>query len=147
MPSNTERLEGGGPWQFSNPELAPGESWQLEFRNMEYAKTRGYFKEWLPFDVARFVNETSVTADVTLNGIYETKATTNSITTWDKQGVTRIRVTNPSTASSNIPAGQFTVETQKEPYGADKAAREQKHNTWLQRAANDIIPGGIPGGD
>jgi hypothetical protein len=145
MVSNTEKLEGGGPWQFENPELAPGESWELVFRNMTYAKTKGYFKKWIPFDFARFVNESGVSLSVTINGIYDTTATANTITAWDKQGITRIRVTNLASSTATVKAGNFTVETQKEPYGADKAAREQKGSSWLESAANDIIPGGLPG--
>lgn len=142
MPRDT--TNGGGPWVFRNETaLASGDHFLLDFRNMKYKGQKGWFKKWLPLDIAQINNrDTGNALSVTYNGIYPAEVLPNSSETYDNQGITRVRVEN--IGSSSIDADTVTVEVKKEPYGADKAARERKENPWLENAVNEVIPGGTP---
>lgn len=141
-----ETLRGGGPWQFKAPSLSPGDTWDLDFRNMTHNGTKGYFKKWMPFDLAQVTNASSEYVEVTYNGQYSDTVVPNAVETFDNQGVTFVSVHAPSSNSGTISADDVRVSVKREPYNADDAAREDRGRPWFQRAADDLIPGGLPGG-
>lgn len=134
---------GGGPWTFENEAaLAPGDHFLLDFRNMEYKGTKGFFKAWTPLDVAQIINnDGSNHLNVTYNGQYNGTVVPNAVETYDRQGITRIRIENGG--GTTIAAGEVKVEVKKEPYGADEAARERQNNHPAVNVLNDVIPGGV----
>lgn len=138
-----DTTNGGGPWQFTiDSALSPNDPYLLDFRNMEFNKTKGYFKKWLPLDVAQITNQSPDHAlRVTYNGIYESTVVPNAVETYGDQGITSIEVVN--IGSADIAADNVTIEVKKEPYDADKAARERKNAPPLVNVANDLIPGGV----
>lgn len=139
-----ERGTGAGPWLFDNDSALPaGGSMYLDFPNMEYQGTKRFFVKHMPFDEAQITNaDTGNPLRVTYNGLYEDIVVPNAVESFGNQGVTTIRVVNAGTTS--IDAGDVSVAVKKEPYGADDMAREERTEPWAQRAANDIIPGGLP---
>ena len=138
------RVTGGGPWLFEPGELAPGEKYVLDLPNMKYNNTKGWFRKWLPIDQATVTNMDSANAVVmTINGQYQNYCTPNTVESFNGPGITRLNVRNDGTTP--IADGNLKIELTKEPYNADDKAREESQSPWLQRALNDIIPGGIPG--
>jgi hypothetical protein len=131
-------LDGAGPFQFESPALDTGESWLLNFKNAD----KGRYKEYLPFDVIRVVNESAEPLDLTVNGVYDTRVVANSITTWEEVGTRSVAVANAGSASINATA--VRVEAQSEPFGADDKARESRAESWVESAVSDIVPGGNP---
>jgi hypothetical protein len=131
-------LDGAGPFQFESPALGAGESWRLNFKNAD----KGRYKEYLPFDVIRVVNESSEPLDLTVNGVYDTRVVADSITTWEEVGTRAVAVENAGGAQIN--ATGVRIEAQSEPFGADDRAREQAAESWVESAVSDIVPGGNP---
>lgn len=133
MPHNNreKRLAGGGPWKFEVPALGPGESWVADFRNREYNGSRGYFRQWLPFDYAQVTNQnTSINLAVEINGVFEDTVVPNAIEDYSNQNITEIRITNQSGTDSTS-AGDVAVAVGVEPYDSDDRAREQKTQPTL----------------
>lgn len=124
----TERsTEGAGPWVFEVPALAAGETWYLDLPNMKYNKTKRYFSKYLPLDQSQVSNESTETVDVEYNGVFTQRVLSNQIETFDNAGVRTVLVENKG--SQGIAAGEVAVELVKEPYNADKAARERKERS------------------
>lgn len=131
-------LNGAGPFEFEPPALDPGDSQQYDFRKLE----KGRYRRWLPFDVVNFVNESVERVEVEINGVYNTRVPGNQVRAWNETGVNRVRLWNRGGAT--IASGDFAVEVQAEPFGADEQARRNAEGNWLNKAANSIIPGGVP---
>lgn len=146
MSTKDERVRGGGPWQFTGPALDPGDSWVLDFRNMEHNGTKGYFKKWMPFDVAQVTNPSNEYVEAHYNGQFTDTVVPNAVETFEDQAVTYVRIHALASNTGTIAEGDIRVSVKKEPYGADDAARENREKPWLQRAADEIVPGGLPGG-
>lgn len=121
MTRDSRTIGGAGPWQFvPETDLAPGESYVLNFRDEE----KGRYKKWLPFDVAQVTNlDGSNAVTVTYNGIFEDTVVPNASETFSQQSVTKVRLTNAG--STTITADDLRVSVKKEPYGADDHARAQ----------------------
>lgn len=138
MPTNTN-LTGAGPFQFRpDTDLAVGESFTVDLERID----KGKYKEYVPFDSVRIINETTERIDVTYNGIYEATVPPNSVTSWGEQGVRLVSVTNDGTAAASKDG--VKIEASQDPYDADKKARENAQKPWLSRALNDLVPGGMP---
>ncbi len=136
-------LTGAGPFSLDSPQLAAGEVWHIDLPNMRYEGKKAYFRKFLPFDIAQITNQSDTeNVKVTYNGIYDDIVVNNAVETFDRQGVRRAKVKN--IGGSSIPAGTIVASFKKEPYDADDAARENRNKPWLEKAADDIIPGGVP---
>lgn len=121
MTRDSRTIGGAGPWQFEpDADLAPGESYVLNFRDEE----KGRYRKWLPFDVAQVTNlDGSNAVTVTYNGIYEDTVVPSATETFSQQAVTKVRVTNAG--GTTISKSDLKVSVKKEPYGADERARDQ----------------------
>lgn len=122
-----DNLEGAGPWLFETDKaLSQGDSFVIDFRNMEQNGQKGYFKKYLPLDQAVITNtDASAFLSVEYNGVFEQSVGPSTSETFDDAGVRSIRVTN-RTSGTTIPAGDVMVEVLKTPYGADDAARDRR---------------------
>lgn len=145
MPTKKEVREGGGPWSFSSPELAPGEKWFLDLEQLEHNGAKGWFRAWLPLDGAQVVNrDTGNPVQIEYNRRFPDFVPPNTVDTFTEQGIMSVTVRNEGQGTMDADAVKLSLW--KDPYGADDKAREEKTSDWLTRAANDIIPGGLPGG-
>jgi len=136
-------LTGAGPFSLDGPELDPGETWFIDLPNMKYKGNKAYFRKFLPFDIGQITNQSDTNnVRVTYNGIYEDIVVNNAVETFDSQGIRRAKIEN--IGSSTISAGTVVASFKKQPYDADDKARQDKTKPWLERAADDIIPGGVP---
>ena len=122
-------MAGAGPWEFTpDSDLAPGESFTLDCRNLKFRKTKGYFKKYMPLDEAQITNlSDSAAVGVEYNGVFNNFVVPNAIETFDKAGITRITVTNRESAGgATIAADEVVIEVVKNPYDADQAARDRQ---------------------
>jgi hypothetical protein len=141
MRKDNHDLTGAGPYQFTpDSDLAVGESFALPFRGLE----KGKYREYLPFDTLRVINESNERITAEVNGRYTTTIPPNSVVGWDEQGVTSVTVTNNGT--STVANGDLQIEVKSEPFDQDDQARQERAKPYLVRAADDLIPGGLPGG-
>jgi len=116
-------VEGAGPFLFQTDELAPGERYTLDLREVEYQGSKRGLKRYTPFDVLSVSNtDTSASVLVTVNGQYEFGVFANTTEAFDRQGVSSVTVTNRSDTDT-IPAGNVEIEVTREPFGADDEAR------------------------
>lgn len=124
---DNDPLEGAGPWRFTiDAQLAPGDSELFDFRNMEYRGRKGFFRKYLPLDQATVTNlDPSANLDVTYNGVFDQFVTPNTAESFSQAGITSMTVTNPSSSSVTVDAGNVVVEVVRDPYDADDAARER----------------------
>lgn len=146
--TETERRQGGGPWQFLSPELDPQERWVLDFQGMTFRGKKGFFSKWLPLDEAQVTNEdTTATLEVSYNNEFTDRVLPNSVDSFSEQAFIRVVVKNAEAlGGATIAAEDVAVSVKKAPYDADEAARAQAGEPWSVRALNDLIPGGLPGG-
>jgi len=119
--------EGAGPYLFDAPELAPGETFRIDLRNVELNGKKRALRQYVPFDNVSFTNAADASNVLaTYNGQYDSKVIANTVESFSRQGIAEIEVMNLS-GSNTIPAGEITVEVTKEPYGADDAARASRN--------------------
>lgn len=139
MPSET--LSGKGPWTFeTETDLAPGESWILDFRNMTHNGRRRWFKPYLPLDDLQVTNaDTGNSVEININDAYQSRVLANSVETFPDEGITNLRLINRG--SSTIAAGDLVVEVAKSAYDADDRAREQATRSFSEQALRDLVPG------
>jgi hypothetical protein len=117
--------EGAGPFLFEAPELASGESYRIDLRNVEVNGKKRALRRYVPFDSVSVSNASEASAVlVTYNGQYDTRIFPNTTESFSRQGVAEVVVTN--TSSTTIDAEDITVEVLREPYGADDAARDKR---------------------
>lgn len=120
--------EGAGPFLFEASELAPGETFRVDLREVKFNGKKRGLRQYVPFDTVSVTNaSTDSPVLATYNGQYDAKVLANTIENFDRQGVGEVSVTNLS-GTATIPEGAVTVEVVKEPYGADEQAREQRRN-------------------
>lgn len=144
--TSDEKLHGAGPWQFDIRALEPGEKAHFNLTEMRFNGQKGWFKKHLPLDVAQVTNlSTDNGVEVVYNNRYEDYVVPNAVETFSDQGIVSVKIINPE-GNTQIAEGNVKLSLKKEPYGDDDQAREQASNPWVVRAANDIIPGGLPGG-
>lgn len=118
--------EGAGPFKFEAPELAPGESYTVDLREVERNGKKRALARYVPFDVATVANgSNSARVEGLFNGIYDTSVFPNTTESFDRQGVAEVTVRNES-STDTIDAGDVTIEVTREPHGADDAALERK---------------------
>jgi len=135
-------LRGAGPWSFQpTTDLAPGETFHLDFRNRE----KGKFKEFLPLDTYQVQNSSAQMAQLELNNKYADAIAPNSVESDDRQAFSYLSVTN--IGGSAIPKEDLRITVKKNPTGADEQSRKEMSGSWPERALNDLIPGGIPNGE
>lgn len=138
MAKNT--LRGEGPWEFEIPELAPGESHYLDFRNMTHRGRPGYFRAFLPLDDAQVTNtDDSAAVSVEINHEYGGRVQPNTERPFPEAGVEYLTITNAGTTT--ISAGNVIAEVASSSYGADQAARERKGKPLAARMISDLVPG------
>ena len=141
MRQDNPDLTGAGPYQFTpDSDLAVGESFALPFRGLE----NGKYRKYLPFDTLRVINESNQRITAEINGRYTTTVPPNSVVGWDEQGIQRVTMTNDGGAT--LAKGDLQIEVKSEPFDTDDAARENKSKPYLAQVADDLIPGGLPGG-
>lgn len=117
-------VEGAGPFLFDTPQLDPGESWNLNLRDREYAGKKRGLTRYIPFDVLSVSNtDPNASVLVEVNGQYEFGVFANTTESFNRQGVASVTVTNRS-ATDTIDAGNVEVELTREPFGADDEARQ-----------------------
>lgn len=133
------QVTGGGPWEFDVPALAVGESWLLDLRNRE----KGTYRRYLPMETLQVTNESTESIGISINGIGGDRVPSSSVESYGDAGVERVEVTN--NGSNATAAGGVVVTVKAEPFDADEQARRERSQPWLARAANDLIPGGVPG--
>jgi len=123
--SDASPKQGAGPFLFEAPELAPGESFTVDFRTAERnGKKRGY-RKYAPFDVVTVTNGTTdAPIRMEINGQYPAQVLPSTVESFDDQQTSEISITNIS-AAATIPEGVATIEAVKEPYDGDDAARER----------------------
>lgn len=144
-PTQDEQLRGAGPWSLDVPALDAQESEPYDLRTLVFNGKRGFFRDYTPLDGLRVVNQSSSEPlEVLVNGRYTVYVPPNTVQSPDDVGVSRLRLTN--TGSQAIADGEIVCELATTGYGADDAARESQRKPWVQRAADDLIPGGLPGG-
>lgn len=143
--TQAEKRRGGGPWEFASPELSPGETWRINLRNRRFNGTNGWFRKWLPLDFAQINNNNQVTLSLILNNEHSDTVLPTTTEAYDSYEYHTLAVTNESSGTT-LAAGAVTLVLAKQAYGADQRAREQASRPWLQRAMDDLIPGGLPGG-
>lgn len=116
--------DGVGPYEFTVPELAPGESWRLDLRERENGRFVGLSPAG--YD-ALLVDNTSATVPLTvrLNDSQEFPVPANTSRPLTSSGTYVVEVENTS-ATDTLDAGAVEVAIQKEPYGADEAARNRR---------------------
>lgn len=146
MPPNTlNPAEGAGPFQFVPAALDAGESQTFDFREIERNGRKGWFRPILPLDSVQVTNQsTDNPVQVTINGKFQHYVVPSAIESVTEQGVVRIEVAN--VGSTTIPEGDIRLEVERTPYDADDEARASASRPWIQRAIDDIVPGGLPGG-
>jgi hypothetical protein len=142
-------VDGAGPFRFTSPELAPGESWNADLREREFNGKKRGLQRYLPFNSIGVTNGSGTAGlGVTINGQYEFGVLPNSVETFDKQGVSAVRVVNES-ATETIPAGAVEVEVVAEPYDADDAARRDAKRSPIVNSIEGVTGidvGGLLGG-
>lgn len=123
--NNKRMLNGAGPWSFDVPELAPGESFDLDLRNMEFNGERRYFRKFLPMDTAQVTNLSADAAvRVTINGQFSDVVPPNVVEGYEDQTITHVRIENLS-GSATISAGDVVLTLERTPYNADDRARDE----------------------
>lgn len=139
---------GAGPFLFDVPELAAGESWVADLRNREYNGTKGGFRKFMPFDTSQVTNEsTDVPLRVEYNGQYEQYVVANTQESFEKAGITEVRVTNAGSVA--LAKGDAHVELVREPFGADEAARRDAQTGVIgkvSRKLTGLTPADLTGG-
>lgn len=111
---------GVGPYQFSLPALGAGETYILDLRERE----KGKYVSLSPagFDAVEVSNlDPSNSLRVLINEANVMTVPANSVQGLSQEGMYRFEVTNHG--ATEISADAVTIEIQKEPYGADAAAR------------------------
>lgn len=146
MQANTQsdKLRGRGPWEFDVPDgLGAGEQYSIKFRDLTYNKRKGFFKPFLPLDEVRLVNSSpDVTLRLRINGQrYQLTVPPNSVSSFSEAGITSVAVEN--VGNTALGAGSV-VSVSKDPYDADDEARSNASRSWPAKAADEIIPGGVP---
>ena len=141
MTRDKERLQGAGPWTFENPEaLDPGETWVIDFRNMEYNGRKRWFQQYLPLDDLQVTNaDTGNSIAVEINNEYESRIPANSVETFNDEGFVNLVVRNKG--GSTIATGDIVLEASKSAYDVDDEARERKNRS----VAEDVLRGVMPG--
>lgn len=136
-----ETLTGAGPWTFESDEaLAPGESWVLDFRNMEYNGRKRWFKRYLPLDDLQVTNaDSGNSVGVEINDSYESRVIPNAVETFEDEGIVNVVIRNKG--GSTIAAGDLVVEVAKSAFGADDEARERANRSPVENAVRGVIPG------
>jgi len=126
---------GAGPFLFTAGELAPGESFTVDFRTAERnGKKRGY-RKYVPFDVVTVTNGTTdAPIEMEINGQYPATVLPSTVESFDDQGVAEISITNAS-STATIPEGVATIEAVKEPYDGDDAARARRDRGVVRQMA------------
>lgn len=139
------KADGAGPWKIDpDSDLSTGESVYYDFTELEYRGKKRHFRKYLPLSFAQISNESSEPLLVTYNGIFEDSVLPNSVESFDEQGIMSVEIKN--VGSNNVAKEDISLTVKKDAYGADERAREQKSKPWIERALDDFIPGGIPGG-
>jgi hypothetical protein len=132
-----ERLTGAGPWTFSSPALGAGETWVLNFRDLKYNGQKGWFRKHLPLESCQVTNlSVDYAISATFNKQYDTYVVPNSETSFSEQGITVVEITNQG--SGTITADNIKVEPKKEPYNADKQARENASKSNVKKTFENI---------
>lgn len=137
----SDQLSGKGPWTFElDAALDPGKSWVLDFRNMTYNGRPRWFTPYLPLDDLQVTNaDSSNSVAVEINDTYETRVLPNAVETFPEEGISNLRIVNKG--GSTIAAGDLVAEVSKSAYDADDRAREEKSQSFGEKAIRDIIPG------
>lgn len=132
-------LQGAGPWVFENEnDLAPGERFRLDFRNMTYNGRRRWFTQYLPLDEAKVTNEdTGNPVRVEINDTYGGRVPANTIEDFPDAGLTTVEIVNDG--GSTIAAGDVIVEVATDGYTADDHAREQRARAARQSTAEQVL--------
>jgi hypothetical protein len=142
-------VDGAGPFRFTAPELAPGESWTPDLRNREYQGKKRGLARYLPFDSIGVTNsDDSAFVAVQVNGQYEFGAIPNTVETFDTVPTSAVRITNTSD-SATIPEGSVEIEAVAQPYDADDAALDRRKKSPLVASIEGITGldvGGLLGG-
>jgi len=141
MTRDKERLSGAGPWTFESDEaLDPGQTWVLDFRNMEYNGRKRWFKRYLPLDDLQVTNaDTGNSIGIEINNSYESRIPANSVETFDDEGIVNVVVRNKG--GSTIAVGDVVIEVAKSAYGADDEARERASRSAVEEAVRGVVPG------
>lgn len=140
---DSDPLEGAGPFQFEAPELVSGEAWTLRFQDRKRNGQKGGYRKHLPFDSIQVTNQDSSNAVMaSYNGNFEQYVVPNAVETFDKAGVIRMSIEN--VGGSTIAAGDVRVEAVKDPYDADKRARESARQGPISRVVEHFT--GLPVG-
>lgn len=136
-----DALTGAGPWTFESDEaLDPGQSWILDFRNMEYNGRRRWFKQYLPLDDLQVTNaDTGNSVGVEINNSYESRVLPNAVETFEDEGIVNVVVRNKG--GSTIAVGDLVVEVSKSAYTADDEARERASRSAVEDVVRGVLPG------
>jgi len=125
MSRKNRPLDGAGPWKFDLPALAPGESWNADFRNRSKNGTKGWFKRYMPFDYGQVTNlDSGALISVEYNGVYDDFVVPNAVESYDRQGIANVVITNEDGAAT-IAAGDIILAVGVDAYGADDSARNR----------------------
>jgi len=131
-------LESRGPWSFDNPEIQPGDSWRLDFRQKTYNGRKRYFKPFLPLDEAQVTNRNSgQSVDVTFNADYRIGVEPNAVESFSEQGVTYLSVAVPA-GGTTVAAGDLSVAVATTAYDADDAAREDVRQDPVSEVVEEV---------
>lgn len=129
-----------GPWTFKLDSIDPGKSKVYDFRQMVYNNSKGYFRPYLPLDIAMVYNQSAENLiNVESNGVYEVPVMPNSQWTDDDLDTNRMEITNEG--STTIAAGEIILTVKRSQYDSDDHAKDRASGNVFEKAAQDIIPG------
>lgn len=139
MPVNPE--QGGGPWTFEPPALSPGEPWILNLREREYNGRPGYFRPWLPLSEVTVTNATAdVPLTLTVNDQFNAVIAPNTVESFDRVGVTSVRLENRSSSASTA-EGDVVVEMLRDPWDADDKALAERNEPTASKLVKSLFGG------
>lgn len=142
---NSDELSSKGPWKFDAPELAPGESYTVDLRNMEFNGQKGWFRKYLPLDDMQVTNsDNTAFVSININGVYDDGIPPNVAETYEDKGITKFTVQNES-GSATIAAGDLSVTLEKNAYSANDRAREQARRGVVDQLTEKFL--GVTPGD
>jgi hypothetical protein len=137
----TDPREGAGPFQFSCPELATGETWHLDFRDEDRNGRAGGYRPLLPFDSLVITNRSTEPLETDINGRFSSYVVPNAVESSTDLRIVRVYLTNDG--SGTVSAGEVRVEVERTPYDRDDEVRERLSRPWWVRAVDDLVPGGL----
>ncbi len=135
--SDTRQITGGGPWTFEPDEIQPGDSYQLDLRNMTYNNQRGFFRQYIPLDVLLVTNDSDeVRVRVDISHEFGGVVYPGSQKSFDETPISNLRFENVSSVPISSP--ELLIELQRSSYDADEAARERATEGPMRRVIRNF---------